>query len=121
MSAQYRPVTPSDMASATPEKKPLDSAYGGGIGPMLRITEEQRQDAARAVAHRAVADGWDSAETVQVLDMLGLLPPKKLTGPRSVVCPTCSAVVGKPCTQNGGRDTYTRIHVARTKAAREAL
>lgn len=123
MSTRYRRSSPSDMASVTPERKPITSEYAGGVGPSLRISDEQRQDAVRAVTHSAAVEGWDLADTRQTLDMLGLLPvsPTKLTGPRSVICPTCAAVAGRPCTQNGGRDNYQRIHVARTKAAREAL
>lgn len=112
----------SDRTRVVPETAPTscDPIGAKGLGPSIRISEEQRQDAVRAVAHRADVGGWDLAETRQTLDMLGLLPvpPEKLTGPRSVVCPTCAAAVGNPCTQNG--DRYNRIHVARSKAAREA-
>lgn len=108
----------SDQAPERKQGNPMADPTAKGLGPSIRITQEQRRDAALVVEDRARVTGWPVEDTVMVLDMLGLLPPPAATGPRTVVCPTCSATVGAPCTQNGGRDTYSRIHVKRTQAAR---
>lgn len=110
----------SDRAPERQQGNPMADPTAKGLGPSIRITAEQRRDAALVVEDRARVAGWPVEDTAMVLDMLGLLPPPAATGPRTVVCPTCSATVGAPCTQNGGRDTYARIHVKRTQAAREA-
>jgi hypothetical protein len=39
VSTRYRRASPSDLASVTPDKKPLDSGYGGSLGPAVMISE----------------------------------------------------------------------------------
>jgi hypothetical protein len=112
----------SERAAVRQPSPPIADPTAKGLGPKILITEGTRFDAVRAITHVQKVEGWTAAESRQALDVLGLLPPPAVTrtGPRAVVCPTCAAAVGAACTQNGGRDTYGRIHVARTKAAREA-
>lgn len=110
----------SDQAPERKQGNPMADPTAKGLGPPIKVTDVQRFDAVRAVEKRRQLDHETYAEAGVLLAALGLLPPPPATGPRTVVCPTCSATVGAPCTQNGGRDTYSRIHVKRTQAAREA-
>lgn len=122
---QYEPIADESVGEFMARYRGQVQAIASGRAPApvgrLAIEADPKRD--REFVKELEARGWEGTRTVPDTDEAAVVDSVRRAGPLGVQCPTCGAVLGRPCKTPGGSRKHVlgkprpKPHSARLRAA----